>query len=236
MSGTTGAGNSLASLPTDVLILLLSLVDDPHSLSSFFRSSRMAASLAVDPVLQAKWLTLHRKADAWNLVAQSKRQEVALQLLSCSSGMRNKDGGCEGDYAELFPAAAAGFAQVLRILLGEKQHNTRALGGALCLAARSGHAPCVPVLLAAANSPSDVVEHRDGGGWCSLHYACCRGHEEVLAELLKVPSNVDVVTRLLETPLTKARASGSTRCVQLIMDARKQVQSQDQVFPKTLKQ
>eukprot|EP00983_Pelagomonas_calceolata_P077357 1153823-Pelagomonas_calceolata.AAC.1 len=86
MSRTMEAESSLASLPPDVLVFLLSHVEDPHSLSSFFKSSRMAASLAVDSVLQAKWLTMHRKANAWSLVAQSKSEDVALQLLYCTSG------------------------------------------------------------------------------------------------------------------------------------------------------
>mmetsp|Transcript_26723 Transcript_26723/g.68876 ORF Transcript_26723/g.68876 Transcript_26723/m.68876 type:complete len:126 (-) Transcript_26723:432-809(-) len=109
--------------------------------------------------------------------------------------------------------------QVLRILVEKEQHNTQALGNAICLAARSGHAPCIPVLLAAADDASEVVEQRDGGGWSSLHYACCRGDADVLAELLKVPSNLDIITPFHETPLKKAQASGSSRCVQLIMEA-----------------
>eukprot|EP00983_Pelagomonas_calceolata_P077358 1153823-Pelagomonas_calceolata.AAC.2 len=229
-------------------------------------------------------------------VCEAFAAQSAVHIL-CDGALWAVDGF--GSVCAFFPEGktfAARVKQVLRILVEKEQHNTQALGNAICLAARSGHAPCIPVLLAAgsiaqsdehveilwravalakismklsvsvllvlelsrldyrenkgtlgqgtlaplnqacfpclfyvlhrpsrpssqADDASEVVEQRDGGGWSSLHYACCRGDADVLAELLKVPSNLDIITPFHETPLKKAQASGSSRCVQLIMEA-----------------
>lgn len=75
--------------------------------------------------------------------------------------------------------------------------------------------------MVAGDGASFAVRYRDSGGWNSLHYACARGSPDVVAELLKVPSDLTARTPLHETALDKARASGCNTCVALLLEALK---------------
>jgi ankyrin repeat protein len=71
----------------------------------------------------------------------------------------------------------------------------------------------------AAQDASALVQYKDGGGWTSLHHAAVKGHSDVLVELLKIPSDLTLLTPLLDTPFDKARAAGSGCCERLLTDA-----------------
>ena len=80
----TPAPATLAILPSDILIHMLSHVNDPETLRSFLKCSHATRALAADPVLISKWLTHHRPKRAFRLAAGMHRQDVALQLIHAS--------------------------------------------------------------------------------------------------------------------------------------------------------
>jgi hypothetical protein len=68
-------------LNTQVLLRILSDVESPYALHSFFCASRGTLTLAADPVLRASWLTKHRQGRALDLAARKGGADVMICLL-----------------------------------------------------------------------------------------------------------------------------------------------------------
>jgi hypothetical protein len=64
-----------------VLLQVLSNVESPDDLHSFFCTSRGALSMAADPVLMARWLAKHRLPNAVWLAARKGGADVMIHLL-----------------------------------------------------------------------------------------------------------------------------------------------------------
>ncbi|CAH8545241.1 unnamed protein product [Heterobilharzia americana] len=51
-----------------------------------------------------------------------------------------------------------------------------------------------------------------------LHYACCKGNEDIVRELLEFNAKVNVVDQNFQTPIMKAVQGGFVKCITLLMD------------------
>nr|CAH8855537.1 unnamed protein product [Trichobilharzia regenti] len=60
-----------------------------------------------------------------------------------------------------------------------------------------------------------------------LHYACFKGNEDIVRELLEFNAKVNVVDNNFQTPLMKAIEGGFCQCIKLLMDYRADLTVQD---------
>ncbi|CAJ1341172.1 unnamed protein product [Effrenium voratum] len=117
--------------------------------------------------------------------------------------------------AELVSAAAAGdAAMVQRVLVQYQDPNCRSRGLApLHLAAESGHAPCLRLLLAAAAD----LHAADDAGETALHSAAWRGQKEAAECLLQAGAEAARVNENQDTALHLAAWNGHLAVAQLLL-------------------
>lgn len=64
---------------------------------------------------------------------------------------------------------------------------------------------------------TDIINCPHEKKWCCIHYACEKGHKEILSELLSLGANCNVVTMDFWTPLQLSVANNHFECVELLV-------------------
>jgi ankyrin repeat protein len=68
-------------------------------------------------------------------------------------------------------------------------------------AAYHGHLDIVTFLI---EDHDANISHQDNDGWTALHNACSQNHLEIAAYLLDQQINIDILSKLGHTPLSKS--------------------------------
>ena len=140
---------------TQVLLQVLSNVESPEDLHSFFCTSRGAMNMAADPVLKAYWLAKHRQSRAVDLAARKGGADVLLHLLQIGAVSATE----ETPYASCYvfdyvtPIVAAvreDLPEIVVFLLrrGDVRADVANITSALFRAAYLNHVECLQALLA----------------------------------------------------------------------------------------
>lgn len=174
----------MLSVP-QVLLRVLSCVEQHADLRAFSLTSKSMYELATDSVLMASWLMEHRPQDAVYLAAKAKRGDVVLQMITKMGVSATAMAG--GDT----PLQIACQHNLLNVTdhLWNREASVRAnvddAARALELAAEKNHVECIQLLL---TSPSPLSANsrdtRDRYNSFPLHAAVYYGHFESVQVLL----------------------------------------------------
>lgn len=155
---------TLLDLPNDVLVLILSLVEDAGALDGALRACRSLATLHTRDDLRTLWLRNQRPRRALAMAARAGMED-ALVALMCVHGI---SADAQDDTSALHLAAGAGLAGAVHCLLhvglmdvNDELHGSRALHAAC----GAGSAGVVGVLL---EQPGVDVNAVDGEGDTAL--------------------------------------------------------------------
>lgn len=175
----------LTGLPVDVLVRVLSDVEDPHDLRAVLRTSKDMLRTASDPVLVASWLLKHRQPSehALALAASKGRSDVVLILL-LNAGVSATARTARGP-SPLELACRYGLPDVVRNLWSRRdvRQDVESASSALVDAAQNGHVTCMrPLLTHPSPLTADSRERR--AGMRPLHEAASHAHAEAVQFLL----------------------------------------------------
>uniref|UniRef100_A0A7S3R7F7 F-box domain-containing protein n=1 Tax=Dunaliella tertiolecta TaxID=3047 RepID=A0A7S3R7F7_DUNTE len=219
----------LLELPQEILLVVLSYVDDPKSLQAFLRCSHETHSLRVSTTLQALWLVRNRPLssllDAARKAEPHLKEGVMMKLLRLpclpDAALTATD---REKMTPLHLASMAGLTLVIEQLAGllgparlrVNHPSGRAGRAALHLAAEHGQEAAVRTLL---SIPGIQVNATSQLGVTAMHLACKHGHANVVALLAAAGADVNRASGMTCTPLHWACRGGWVGVVDALTSA-----------------